>query len=479
MRHILLLVTLISIVSVTGMAQQTEPATQQQQTQEPQQAQQPLRVWADGASYAYFQDSTKSYVEVYVALQRKDIKFEDMQGFYEGKVYLYLEIMDESGKMVDSLGKWVPIDVKYLEDAYKEDVRIFEAIPCILPPEKYKMRLTAVDGIGKRTGVSTFELDVKNFNSDNLDISDLEMAYEIVPMKTDTILSALMKADRKVIPNPSRYISNEDSLLYFYCEVYNLVQREAASDEFEIKATLLDSYGYELREYPVVRNKKPGTTAVITEALPVRGLPGGSYELNVRVEDIATGRKVASTKKFMLIYAFDQLAPTMTSADSLTEGDAKLMEQVIRYITSKEEKDTYKVLNLDGKKEWLKAFWDRKNPNAGSKVNTYKNEIFRRFLYANYYYSSSAAKRNDGWNSDRGRVYIQYGPPDQVDLRPSTMALKPYERWLYYRLPGQSGGNYFIFVDETGYGNFQLRHSTVKGEISNPEFEKLLDEGEK
>ena len=114
-----------------------------------------------------------------------------------------------------------------------------------------------------------------------------------------------------------------------------------------------------------MRNKKPGTTAVITEALPVKGLPGGSYELNVRVEDIATGRKVASTKKFMLIYAFDQLTPTMTNPDSLTVDDAKLMEQVIRYITSKEEKDTYSQLNLDGKKAWLKAFWDRKNPNPG------------------------------------------------------------------------------------------------------------------
>ncbi|MCX6830841.1 MAG: GWxTD domain-containing protein [candidate division Zixibacteria bacterium] len=476
MKHFLLSMAFISIVSAAAMAQQPE---QVQQPQQAQQVQQPLRVWADGASYAFFQDRTKSYVEVYVALQRKDIQFEDMQGFYEGKVYLYLEVMDESGKMVDSLGKWVPIDVKYLEDAYKEDVRIFEAIPCTLPPAKYKMRLTAIDGISKRTGVSTFELTVKSFVSDNLDISDLEMAYDIVPMKTDTILSALMKGDRRVIPNPCRYISNEDSLLYFYCEVYNLAQREGSSDEFEVKATLLDSYGYELREYPIVRNKKPGTTAVITEALPVKGLPGGSYELNVRVADIATGRKVVSTKKFMLIYAFDQLTPTMTSPDSLSIDDAKLMEQVIRYITSKEEKDTYSQLNLDGKKKWLKAFWDRKNPNAGSKVNTYKNEIFRRFLYANYYYSTSVAKRNDGWSSDRGRIYIQYGPPDQIDQRPSTMAQKPYERWLYYRLPGQSGGNYFIFVDETGYGNYQLRHSTVKGEISNPEFEDLLDEGDK
>ncbi len=474
MKRLLLSVAFIALLVATPvLAQQPE---EQQQPQQTQQVQPPLRVWSDGASYMYFQDRTKSYVEVYVALQRKDVQFEDMQGFYEGKVFLYLEVTDQSGKMVDSLGKWLPIDLKYLEDAYKEDVRVFEVVPCVLPPAKYQMRLTAIDGISKRSGISTFELSVRDFSSDNLSISDLELAYSIVPTESDTIVSDLVKANRRVIPNPSRYISNDDSLLYFYCEAYNLALREGANDEFKVTTTILDSYGYEVREYPEVRNKKPGTTAVITEALPVMGLPGGNYELNVRVEDIVTGRKVSTSKKFMLIYAFDQLAPTMTRTDSLTDDDAKLMEQVIRYITTKEEKETYAQLNLEGKKTWLKSFWDSKNPNPGSRVNTYKNEIFRRFLYANYYYSSSIAKRNDGWSTDRGRVYIEYGPPDQIEQHPSAMGKKPYERWIYYRLPGQSGGNYFLFVDETGYGNYQLRHSTLKGEISNPAYEKMLDD---
>jgi GWxTD domain-containing protein len=471
MRQLFMLVALVLAIFAAGSAQQAEQQSQGA-------VQQPIRVWADGASYAYFQDPTKSYVEVYVALQRKDVQFEDMQGYFQAKVFLYLEIMDESGKMVDSLGKWLPIEVNYLEDAYKDEARAFEVLPTLLPPAKYKLRLTAIDGISKRTGISTFELNVKSFSSENLDVSDMELAYSIVPSPSDTVVSPFVKSGRVVVPNPTHYISNDDSLLYLYCEVYNLAIREGASDEFELKVAILDSYGYELREYPIMKNKKPGPTAVVSQALPVKGLPGGSYELNLKITDNVTGRKVVATKKFMLIYGFNQLTPTMTNPDSFTVEDAQLMEQVIRYITTKEEKETYEGLNLEGKKSWLIAFWDRKNPNPGSKVNTYKNEVFRRFLYANHYYSNSVAKKTDGWKSDRGRVYIQYGPPDQIDLHPSTMDNRPYERWLYYRLPDQSGGNYFIFVDETGYGNYQLRHSTVKGEISNPNYEKLLDEGE-
>lgn len=474
MKRVLLLAVLMLILSVVGMAQQEQQVPTEPQGQT---VQQPLRVWADGASYAYFKDPTKSYVEVFVSLQRKDVQFEDMQGYFQAKVFLYLEVMDESNKVIDSLGEWLPIEVQVLEDAYKEEGRAFEVLPILLAPNKYKMRLTAVDGISKRSGIATFELNVKSYDSGNLDVSDLELAYNIVPSPSDTVVSPLVKSGRVVVPNPTRYISNDDSLLYFYAEVYNLVLREGGSDEFEVKATVLDSYGYELREFPVTKNKKPGTTAVITQGLPIKGLPGGNYQLNVRVEDLTTGRKVVSSKGFTLIYAFNQLSPTMVNPDSFTVEDAKLMEQVIRYITTKEEKETYAGLTLEGKKAWLTAFWDRKNPNPGHPINTYKNEIFRRFLYANYYYSNSVVKRTDGWSSDRGRVYIQYGPPDQVDLHPSISSGKPYERWLYFRLPGQSGGNYFIFVDETGYGNYQLRHSTVKGEIQNPAYEELLEEG--
>jgi GWxTD domain-containing protein len=448
---------------------------------EAQQDQTPIRVWADGASYAYFQNPESSYVEIYCAAQRKDIQFQEYDSAFQGAVLFEVELTDQSRKTADTVRKWLPISVEFLEDASKPDARAFDVIPLVLRPGTYKGKLTAVDGLSRRSGIATFDLVVKDYSSPNLSLSDLELSYKIVPLKEkpDSLLSGLVKADRVVIPNPTTYFSNEDTLIYFFAEVYNLVQRPGASDEFELKTTLLDSYGYELREFPAERYKKPGPTSVLTKGLPSRGLPGGNYELNVRLEDLATGRKVSSSKKFTLIYAFDQLTPTMSSPDSFTVDDAALMEQVIRYITSKEEKETYSQLNLEGKKQFLVAFWERHNPSPGSKINAYKNERFRRFIYANHYYSNSLLNRTDGWRSDRGRIYITYGQSDQIDRNPSAMGEKPWERWSWDRLPGQSGGNYCLFVDETGYGNYRLVHSTIQGEISNPEYEKLLEEQEK
>lgn len=434
----------------------------------------PIRVWLDATSYADIGVDSVSYVEYCYSFQRADIQFEEAEGGYVGRPYFYLEVRDEDGDMVDSLGKSLPIGVQFLEDAYNENLRLFDCMGSTLRPGKYQLKLTVIDLNTKRTGFATRGLEVKDYNSDKLQLSDLELALRIEAAQNDSIYSSLKKAGRKVIPNPSGYFSNEDSVLCFYAEVYNLTTDPSKNDEFEIEVRMKDRYGYELKEFPVKKHKKPGSTAVISEAVSLDGLPGGDYILQVEVKDLGSGRTATSRERVSLVYTFDQLSPTMSSADSFTEDDAVMMGNVIHYISSKDEKDTYKSLDLTGKKAFLTRFWEDRNPNPGSPVNTYKNEIFRRYLYANYYFSSTLVSRSDGWKTDRGRVYITYGEPDEIERHPSSMGEKPYQRWTYDRLPGQSGGDYFVFVDEDGYGNLRLVHSTLRGEISNPDWEERL-----
>jgi len=442
------------------------------------QVERPVRVWADGASYLYSGDSVMSYAEIYIAVQRADIQFEELEGTYYGKLYLYVEFENKSGDLVDSLGKWLAVPVNYLEDVYKQDVRIFDCILHFLPPGEYHVRVTAVDDNSKRSGLSTFEMRVKDFPTDKLTLSDIEFAYNIFALEDDdSTYSSLNKYDRKVIPNPNGYFSNEDSLLYLFLEAYNFPELQSDESQFEVNIRLLDSYGYELRKYPAKQFERPGKSAVISQAVSLVGLPGGRYRLDVQVRDEATGQKASTHKSFMLIYAFDQLSPTMTSANLFSEEDARLMGKVIHYISTKEEKKLYKSLDLEGKQRFLERFWESKNQNPGSPINEFKNEVFRRFLYANEHFSTSLVKRSDGWKSDRGRIYVTYGEPDYVDRNPSVMETKPQERWEYYRIPGQSGGDYFIFVDESGYGDYQLVHSTLRGEISNPDWDRQPEDG--
>ncbi len=433
----------------------------------------PLRVWADGASYMYFEDRTKSYVEIYCAIQRADFQFEEKDGAFKGYAILFAEALDRDGLVVDSTALYLPMQVAFSEDAYKDDIRIFEILPMLLPAGHYKMRVTAMDGITNRKGIATFELVVKDFSGPKLIISDLELAYSVEPADTSKGKSSLFKGDKRVFPNPNRYFSNDDSLLYFYSEIYNFAPPPG---EFEITIKLSDTYGYPLRELPPKRIKKPGTTAVYIDQLSISGLPGGSFDLNIQVEDLANNQKSSTSKRFMIIFNFDQLAPTMVDAEVFTEKDAAMMEDVIKYITTREEKETYRAQDIQGKKRFLSQFWERKNPEPGSKINVYKNEIFRRFAYANQFFSTTLLSRTDGWKTDRGRIYITYGQPDNIERFPSSMGQKPYEKWYYDRLPDQSGGNICLFVDLDGYGNYRLVHSTIKGEVENPDWEQQIED---
>ena len=62
---------------------------------------------------------------------------------------------------------------------------------------------------------------------------------------------------------------------------------------------------------------------MLTDAVPIRGVPGGAYELHLEVKDLATGLKASAAKRFMMIYGFDQLSPTMADSSAFTDTDAR------------------------------------------------------------------------------------------------------------------------------------------------------------
>lgn len=70
-----------------------------------------------------------------------------------------------------------------------------------------------------------------------------------------------------------------------------------------------------------------------------------------------------------------------------------------------------------------------------------------------------------GWRTDRGRVLLLYGRPDEIERNPSSIDTKPYETWFYYSL---DGGVKFIFGDVSGFGEYELMHSTHRNEIQDP-----------
>ncbi|UWZ86668.1 GWxTD domain-containing protein [Occallatibacter riparius] len=106
------------------------------------------------------------------------------------------------------------------------------------------------------------------------------------------------------------------------------------------------------------------------------------------------------------------------------------INQDVVWIMAADERAAYISLPTNSERlQFIKDFWDRRNPNPGSSENMFKQEHYRRLAYANRRFASN----QPGWESDRGRIYIIYGKPDSIDAHPSGGNGEggPFEVWHY------------------------------------------------
>ena len=136
------------------------------------------------------------------------------------------------------------------------------------------------------------------------------------------------------------------------------------------------------------------------------------------------------------------------------------------YIITPEERRSFLQLQTNEEREqFIEAFWQRRNPDPDSPENTFKEEHYRRIAYANEHYASGIP----GWKTDRGKIYIMWGPPDEVDSHPTggpydrpmdqgggSTSTYPYEDWRYRYLEGNGENVELEFVDPTSTGEYHL-----------------------
>ncbi|MDX6695042.1 MAG: hypothetical protein QOF02_2645 [Blastocatellia bacterium] len=141
----------------------------------------------------------------------------------------------------------------------------------------------------------------------------------------------------------------------------------------------------------------------------------------------------------------------------------------VAYIITDEERKAFEKLETDEEREqFIEMFWRRRDPDPDTDENEYKEEYYERIAYANEHYSSGIP----GWKTDRGRVYIMYGKPDELETHPSggnyerpsyqgggSTATYPFEIWFYRYLPGIGSGIEIEFVDPTGTGEYRIARS--------------------
>jgi len=281
-------------------------------------------------------------------------------------------------------------------------------------------------------------------------------------------------------------------MLYFYSEIYNFAGNGTGQSdpEYTVTYSVLNGDGQVVKSFPAKVKKKPGRSAVEVGGFNVITLPSGTYFLKIDVQDKAN-QQVASSQKKFFVYREGDFArgepppsPPETKVDiaSLTSSEyykqldrvkeSELNEEfeTARYLSTDEERQIFKSLDVQGKREFLKTFWAKRDNSLQTSQNEFRDEYLSRVKYANDNFSGF----KKGWKTDRGRVLLVYGRPDEIERFPAQGDAKDYQIWRYFSV---QGGVEFIFVDRRGWGDLELVHSTARGEINDADWQRWIRPG--
>jgi GWxTD domain-containing protein len=421
-----------------------------------------LNVWLDYACFQNLADTNQSYVEIYYSFNRKQLKFSPPEGgTYEAKLFLNLTITDTLGNQVENrvwnrrskVTRWEETQIDYM---------ILDEAEVILEPGDYILRLSVTDLGSEFKGEASLDLGVRAFGVKNLQLSDLELAFQIEP---DTGNGRFTKGGRRILPNPSGVFTHSMGIVYFYGELYNLIALPVSNPDYLLNFAVLDSTGKMVKDFGTQTRKKPGNSAVVLSGVNVSTLPGGRYVLQVQAQDQETEKKVLVTKNFTVL---SEEAGKQERLESFDEVER--FKQDVAYIATTGELNMFEELTPEGKKRFIEEFWKKRDPTPNTPINEFKIEHIRRINYANFHFSRTE-KANDGWRTDMGRIYILYGEPSEIERHSLSQEEKSWEQWNYNEL---QGGAYFIFVDEDGYGVYRLVHSNLRGEVKDSQWEERV-----
>ena len=212
----------------------------------------------------------------------------------------------------------------------------------------------------------------------------------------------------------------------------------------------------------------------------------GAFAQNSDSQDLKPADKTATDKSALDTASASQAQPSDQAQDplkrppnakqkkkneralkvELSKPYKKWLDEDVVYIITDEERAAFKQLSNDEERDnFIEAFWQRRDPTPDTEENEYKEEHYQRIAYANEHFAAGVP----GWKTDRGRIYIVYGKPDEIDSHPSggtyerpmeegggETSTYPFEDWRYRYIEGIGQEIIIEFVDTCMCGEFHM-----------------------
>ncbi len=437
---------------------------------------QPLHVAIDYSTFRY--DSNSTYMEFHYSFDMTGLKLARKDTLFADTLLFRVSMSKEGHDSTRYYDAWqVPVNTSDTAAANLRHALVGQ-IGIAIPPGNYSMLLEMSDRNDSSSMDSVTErIMVPTYSFDKLQTSDIELCSEI-SAGDPSQQGAFYKNTYNVVPNPKLVYGAGLPIIYYYVEVYNIPDTPVDS-LFTVQYEVRDAFG-QVRKDRTVTRKKFGATSVEVGTVNGSDLKTGSYTFIFTVVDSAANTYATSSRRFFVynpgLGAPESAGSSLAGASVLSTVFATMgMEQVnkefeeARYISTPKEKEQFRELqSLPAKRQYLYDFWKKRDSNPESGVYSVRTQYLQRVAYAN---DNFRVGSREGWRTDRGRVYIVYGPPDQIDRHPNEGNLKPYEIWYYNSI---QGGVTFDFIDRTGFGNYQLVNSSARDEIHDDNWQQYL-----
>lgn len=450
------------------------------------------------SSAFYLPDSRQPYIETRLSVDAWTCRFVPVGNGYQATVEALLVVRQGDSAVY---AKRYTLHSPVITDSNATDFNFLDVQRFSLPTGYYKLELTLRDvnsGNLSETAVQTLPV---SFDPEKPSLSSIQLIASATKTTTPNILS---RGGYDMEPYCSDFIPEPMKQLNFYYEIYN-IQHETGKKGIVTYAYIEDAAtGKRMGDAIAVQRAESAPLIARYSTLDISQLPSGNYNLTVEVRD---------HKNELLMYSrlpFFRANSSTEEADASATGDVSLSfaaslndeEQLRQYldalypIASDREKSAVAELNrrnnLAEKQAFLYYFWQRRDEHNAEQL---WNEYRERIDYVNRNFSYP---RTPGYRTDRGRVYLQYGPPDFVrDEKNFVSALHlgsgnskmgsghkelghvyylPYQLWRYNKLDNDDANRVFLFWDELRSSYYKLLVSNARGETWDPLWERRLSQ---
>jgi GWxTD domain-containing protein len=424
----------------------------------------PLATSANLFSYRdYSSDRTLTEVNIYISQSQ----FYSLPELQRDSLDIIAEVF-AGDEMVSRGWHLLPL-VTYLADSLRES--FLDQFVFALEPGTYRIKITVQNRNNRLRllGDLRDEFTVEDYRGRNVSASS--MLISDLMKQADGTEERFVRYGMYIQPYPLGLFSKSKMVMFYLAEFYGL--NAASRDDYKLRLEIFSGNGSLVKTIADAELRWLEDRAIVIGGQNVMALSGGSYLLSATVYDGAL-RIAKTTGVFDVLSKKSEKAMQAASVvqinpeyHGMTEAEIDDEVYVIKYIVPENTYNRFENADLRTKKILLTSFWDANDYQKETPENEFRSMYKELVVYVRSEYSE---RGQDGVDTDMGRITLLYGRPDEVNRRvDDDLAGQTVELWRY--LNHQA---IFLFVQEDFIGSLRLVHSTMRGELSDPDWEEYL-----